>query len=559
VTEICVALDGLPLALELAAARVRLQGIAEIAARTATWLDLLTDGASDGPARQRTLRATLEWSHDGLTPGERRLFRRLAVFADSFTAESVEAICNARSDLGGSAIDGLRALLDMSLLQASGEEGAARRFNMLTTMRGFALEQLASSGERDAVAHAHAAYCLVIAEEGLVRRTPGEFAGWLALCEAEHDNHRAALAWLIETGRTDWAMRLAVGLFRYWEYGEYLTEGHFWFEAILRMPAALGGRAERARALTYAASFSDAQGDHVIAYERHLEALEIYRELGDVKGEIRTLNALSATRRFDGDHAGATTWAQQTLERCRAVGDASAVAAASSNLADVTFGSGHHAEGRRLMEEAYAAFAELQDYSGMAWAKNHLGDMAAEIGDHAEALRLYRDGVELFTRLGDRWGLARSACDLGHLSCDAGDLVAAEGHFCDALTAFEELGHRRGVASALDGCARLAADRGDRGRALRLTGAAAALRRMTGAVARNEERRKLERVRGLQPASADEWDSWQAGARMTGREAIDYVFTTARNRGSRSSPDRAGAVPPRSDPPADPSTARAPG
>lgn len=559
VTEICIGLDGLPLALELAVARVRVQDVAAIAARTGSRLDLLIDGASDGPERQRTLRATLEWSHAALAPGDRRLFQRLAVFAGSFTAESVEAVCNVRGDLDRPALDGLASLLDMSLLHAPVAEGTDRRFTMLTTMREFALELLVESGERDAVAHAHAAYCLVIAEEGIIRRSPGEFAEWLALCDVEHDNHRAALAWLIHAGRADWAMRLAVGLYRYWEHREYLVEGRAWFEAILCLPAASGSRAERARALTYAASFADAQGDNAIAYDRHLEALAIYRELDDARGEIRTLNALSAMRRFCGDHDGAIIWARQTLERCRDLGDAAAVAAALSNLGDVMFRAGDHDAGRRVMQDAHRAFAELRDPSGMARAVNHLGDMAAELGRYSDAARLYQDGSELFERLGDRWGLARSACDLGHLACAAGDLEAAQRRFDEALTIFDGLGHRRGIASALDGCARVAADRGDRRRALRLAGAAAALRRTTGAAPRPDDDRKLERVRDLAPASAAERKSWTAGTRMTDREAIDYALTPAPSRKLRSSPDRAAAAPPRSDPPAGRPTGRVPG
>jgi predicted ATPase len=534
VADICIQLDGLPLALELAAARVRVLGVVDLAARMTSRLDLVADAAADAPDRQRTLRATLEWSYAGLDPAQQRLFRRLSVFTGGCTNESVEAVCNTKRDLGVDAIEGLASLLDRSLVRAADSAGGGRRFGMLMTVREFGLEQLEKSGERDAVAYVHAAYCLVIAEEVVVRRSAAELADWLALCEVEHDNLRAALAYLVETGRADWALRLAVGLYRYWEHREHLAEGRAWFEAILRMPAASPRNAARARALNYAASFADHQGDGGVAYERHLEALQICREIADARGEILSLNSLCANRRFHADYAEAVDWGERTLAACRRLGDPSAIAAALSNLGDVVFLGGRPADARRLLEEAWAAFTGIQDMTGMAWTLNHLGDIAAALGEQATALTLYQRAKDLFTRSGDRWGVARSACDLGDLACSASDFDAARRHFREALTTFHELGHRRGVASALEGCARLAADQGDRQRALALAGAAAELRRTTGAVARCQNDRKVDRIRDKAVAGGGshelkEW--WAAGERMTYGNMIDYALDAAGGSG----------------------------
>ena len=194
VAEICVRLDGLPLALELAAARIKVLTPAQVCTRLTSRLDLLTGGASDLPARQQTLRNTLEWSHALLTNAEQRLFRRLSVFSGGCTLEGTEAVCNTRRDLGVAVLDGMSSLLDKNLIYLIDDAGAERRFGMLETVREFAHERLDSSGDRDAARHAHAAYSLVLAEEVGLQKTSTELADWFARCDAERDNHRAALA-----------------------------------------------------------------------------------------------------------------------------------------------------------------------------------------------------------------------------------------------------------------------------------------------------------------------------------------------------------------------------
>jgi predicted ATPase len=561
VADICVQLDGLPLALELAAARIRVLSVTELCARMTSRLKLLTGGARDGPQRHRTLRATLEWSHALLSPEERRLFRRLAAFVGGFTIESAEAVCNTRHDLGTDVIDGLAALVDHNLVFATDSAPGGRRFHLLMTVREFALDQLDGSGERDAVHHAHAAYCLVIAEEVAIRRSVSEFAEWLALSDAEHDNHRAALSYLVGRGKADWALCLAIALYRYWEHREYLAEGRAWFDAALALPAAGIRPAIRARALSYAAALSELQGDHELARARQLEALAISRELGDRRGQVVVLNSLAAGARFSGDFADAVGWGEQTVAACRDLDDPAAIAAALSNLGDALFGLGRRHEARRLLQEACAMFAGVGDGTGKAWCINHLGDVAAALGDCHEARERYEEAGHLFEQMDDRWGLARTACDLGHLACDEGDFHSARACFTRAVTTFDELGHGRGVASALEGEARLAADEGHPARAFTLAGAAAALRRRLGAAPRWHEDRTLERIRGIalpQSGSGEAREWWNAGTQMTYDDALRYALRVSPGpRGDRSSPDRPAAVPPRRDPPAGRSVARA--
>ena len=485
VAEICVRLDGLPLALELAAARIKVLTPAQMCTRLKSRLDLLTGGASDLPARQQTLRNTLEWSHALLTNAEQRLFRRLSVFSGGCTLEGAEAVCNTHRDLGAAVLDGMSSLLDKNLIYQIHDAGAERRFGMLETVREFAHERLDASGERDAARHAHAAYSLVLAEEVASQRTSTELADWLARCDAERDNHRAALAYLIETQNTIWALRLGVALYRYWEHREYLAEGRTWLEAIVELPGAAVNTSARVRALGFAAALAAVQGDLGVSTLRYREALEMSRELGDHKAVIWLLNSLALNTRWSGDHLAARELSEQALQACHHLGDKAAIAAALSNLADVVFLLGHHQEARTRLKQASAMFAEIDDATGMAWCSNHLGDIALELGDLAEARHLYEAGVCVFRKMDDRWGLARSACDLGHLACEEGHYDSARAFFHDALIAFRDLDQKRGMASALEGLALLAHHEAESARSLTLAGAAAALRRAIGAVVRS--------------------------------------------------------------------------
>ena len=554
IAEICVRLDGLPLALELAAARIRVLTPAQICTRLKSRLDLLTGGGSDLPARQQTLRNTLEWSHALLTTAEQRLFRRLSVFSGGWTLESAEAVCNTGRDLGIDVLDGIASLLDKSLVYFTDQNEAERRFAMLETPREFAREQLETHGEVQATRRAHAAYSLVLAEEVAVQKTPAALADWLAKCDIERANHRAALAYVVETKNAAWALRLGVALYRYWEHREYLAEGRMWLDAILDLPGVGEHRTARARALSYGATLASFQGDHDVACDRLRGALDAYRDVGDPKGVISQLNSLAGCERWRGNYDAARDWSVLTLEACREVGDCAAVAAALSNLGRVDLLLGLHDEAKMRLEGASAMFAEVGDTNGVAWCNNHLGDVALDERDFAASRRLYEAGAAIFESMGNRWGLARSSCDLGHLACAERDYDAARRLFEEALLEFGEVGHKRGTASALEGFARLAADQGCPERALTLAGAAAAIRRATGAVARWEDDRKLERTRDLAAGQCDPalaQRMWAAGSQMPIDEVIRYALTSpSKPLPTGSSPDRAAAAPLRRDRPA---------
>ncbi len=284
VVEICCRLDGLPLAIELAAARVKILPPAELLARIERPLELLTGGARDLPERQQTLRQAIKWSYDLLSPAEQKLFRRLSVFAGGCTLEAAEAVCNTLEDLGVDVLDGVTSLVDNSLLVQRASEERELRFLMLETFREYGREQLIATGEADATARAHAAYMLVVAEEENLEMTPADRETWLRCCDVEHDNFRAASHWLVGSSDAEWALRLGAALFRFWEQRDHLTEGREMLARMLALPGAAAPTRLRARALYCASMLADIQGDHDTALTLGREAYRIYRELGDTQG-----------------------------------------------------------------------------------------------------------------------------------------------------------------------------------------------------------------------------------------------------------------------------------
>jgi predicted ATPase len=537
VAEICARLDGLPLAIELAAPRVKMLPPAAMLARLESRLDLLTSQARDLPARQRALRTTIEWSHGLLSVAEQKLFRRLSVFAAGCSLEGAEAVCDTRVDLEIDLLDGMSSLLDKSLLRQVETQQSEPRFMMLETLREYGLERLAASGEEEATRRAHAAYCLVLAEEGNRQLTTAESEEWLALCDAEHDNFRAALNWLVDCKNAEWALRLGMALFWFWESREHLAEGRERLEAILKIQTPVPLTKERgqaaARALTlakcrcYAATLAACQGDLDSATQVFQECLEICRELGDRKGMIATLRGLGMNSSFHGDWAAARSWFEQGLHACRELGDPPETASALSNLADVANAQGEDALARSLLEEALSIFHELGNGVGVAWSFNHLGDMARDRGDLAEARRFYQEGADSFGKVGDRWGLARSLADLGYLACQQDDPATAHSFFGQALRIFLDLRHQRGIAKVLEGFAFLAAQQHNAERALTLAGAAASLRQTMQAPPRPGEQTKLDQAlqsawqhKDPEPAQA----AWTAGRNMRLEQAVQYAL-----------------------------------
>jgi predicted ATPase len=540
--EICIRLDGLPLAIELAAARVKLLSPAAMRARLEHRLQLLTGGARDLPARQQTLRGTIDWSHDLLSAEEQKLFRRLAVFEGGFTLEAAEAVCNAREDLGIDPLDGIGSLLDKSLLRESPAQGGEARFFLLETIREYAQERLEASGDEPLARRAHAAYCLVLAEDRAYGQasgpapdpafgppgpagTSGTAAPWLEQFEVERENFRAALEWAIEHGEADWGLRLGSALLQYWDERERQAEGNTFLEKLLALPGAAARTRLRARGLFALAVLRE---DLPAARMLHEQSLEISRELQDARGTAVSLNAIAVCAQKQGKLEESRSFFEKSLALWKDLGDPVAIARALSNLASVARQQGRLAEARSLFEECLSLSQQLGDRTGAAWALDQQGDVAREQGDVEAARRIYEESLSMFREAADRWGIAGSLADLGFLAREQGDLDRADRLFAESLAVFQELDYKRGIARTLDAFAGSAALRSQPQRALRLAGAAAALRHALGAVLSPPEQARLEK--DLEPSraaltgaegSAAWMEGWSLPVEEAIREAVD--------------------------------------
>jgi predicted ATPase len=522
VCEICARLDGLPLAIELAAARVKVLSPALMLTRLSSRLQLLTGGARDLPQRQQTLRAAMDWSHDLLSAAEQRLFRRLSVFVGGCNLEGVEAVCDTKGDLDLDLLDGMASMVDKSLVQQIEHVKGESRFLMLETIREYAQEKLEASGEQPLTKRAHAAYCLVLAEEEATE----ESAQRIDRFAFEHDNFRAALEWLTETGDAEWGLRLGTALFRFWEIREYLAEGRDRLGKLLQLAGAQAPTKARARALFAAGVLAGEQGDYATADALIGESQDIARQLGDKTGVAVSLNALAVFAFDRGDVAIARALFEESLVLWRELGDHKAVARALSNLANVFKVQGDYDRVRELQAECLSIFRGLGDRTGIAWSLNYQGDVARDQGDSA-ARTLYEEGLAIFRDLGDRRGVASILADLGSLAREQGDYSTARALYGESIKLFQELNHKRGIARLLECSACSAAAQLEAERSLRLAGAAAALRQNIGAPLTATEQAKLEAA--LKPArqaltNTVATTAWLEGSALPVEKAIEEVL-----------------------------------
>jgi predicted ATPase len=492
VAAVCARLDGLPLAIELAAARVKLLSPSAMLARLQSCLNLLTGGARDLPTRQQTLRGTVDWSFSLLNPAEQTLFRRLSVFVGGCTLEAVEAVCDTPGDLGIDILDGMASMVDKSLAQQVEQAAGETRFVMLSTIREYALERLAGSEDVAATRRSHAAYYLVLAEEGASEAAA--HPEWLDRFEIEHDNFRTALEYLIKTGDADWGLRLGTALFRFWETREYLAEGRNRIARLLALEGAAARPKLRSRLLFAAAVLAGEQGDYVPAQQLLEESLETCLELNDNRGVAVALNALAVNARDRGELPGSCFLFERCVAIWRDVGDPADIARALSNLANVTKLQGELPRASSLYEECLAIFRQAGDVAGIAWTLNYQGDVARESNDLTAARSFYEQALAAFSLSRDGWGIASALSDLASLSWDQSDNDEARRLYGESIQMFQNLGHQRGIARVLECLAANTAAQSNPVQSLRFAGAAAALRERLGAPLAPAEQYKLEKV-----------------------------------------------------------------
>ncbi len=481
VAAICVRLDGLPLALELAAARVRMLPPTALLDRLERRLSLLTGGAQDLPARQQTMRATIAWSYDLLAPAERALFRRLAVFVRGWTLNAAEAVCAPEEEMD--IFDGVAALVDQSLVYPREGGGGEPRYAMLETVHEYGLEQLRASGEEAGQRRAHAAYYATLAEEVEPRLAGAEQREWLERLEQEVPNLRAVLQWAGDNDELALGLRAAGALWRFWLTRGYLGEGRRWFDLLLSRDADRGEEMDaiRAKALYGAGVLATEQGDYARGEELMRLSLDLYRGLGDGPRIAATLIALSNAAKYQTQYARAAVFAQESLALRRALGDRPGIASALNVLSSLAVDRGDYRRAAALADESLALRRDMGDRAAIAGTLNNLGEVARYEGDDTRAAALYEEALALFRALGDKRSVAWTLANLGYLAHRRGDDDYARALFADCLALAQEIGHRIALAAALEGLAGVARANAVPERAARLFGAAAAVRDAIGA------------------------------------------------------------------------------
>jgi predicted ATPase/DNA-binding SARP family transcriptional activator len=615
VAEICRRLDGLPLAIELAAARVRLLPPSELLTRLDHPLAVLTGGSRDVPNRHRTLRATIAWSHDLLTLEEQVFFARLSVFAGGFTVEAAEYVGGGggltasggaasaqgvvaasppqgvspaahgvkegarqesspsvsppesaqrlappeRSD-SPAALDLVASLVDQSLLRQSSSPDGGARLSMLETIREFARERLDFSGEAEAVRGRHADLFLALAESADLELSGPDQAAWLDRLETEHDNLRQALTTLHERGDGEGQLRLAAALWGFWWQRGFLSEGRRWLEQALEEGDA-AGMAVRAAAHDGAGVLAEAQGDLADAAVHHEAALWLRREIGDHRGEARSLVDFGIIADKMGEPERAKQLFAEALEIARDEEDQPRIAACLANLGFVALDQGDSQRAAASFRESLELFRDLGDQRNVSYVLGGLGTLVFLQGDYVGAAAIQQEALRVLRALGDRQGIADTVADLGHTVQRQGDIDRARKLYAEALHRYRELGDPSGAAfvlthlgrlerergdvvraeallqeslqvswqigekplltEAVEGLAEVACDRGDAARCARLLGTAEALRETTGI--------PLPSVH--EPAIAR--------CEMTARAALGETgFAAARGEGRALAPDR---------------------
>jgi predicted ATPase/class 3 adenylate cyclase/DNA-binding CsgD family transcriptional regulator len=561
VAEICARLDGLPLAIELAAARIKLLPPQALLARLGQRLAVLTSGRRDAPARQQTLRKTIEWSYQLLDAEEQRLFRRLSVFVGGCTLQAIEAVCAALDTQtpAVSVLDGVASLIDKSLLRQTEPEAEEPRFVMLETIREYGREALAAPGEAEVTHQAHAIYYLALAEAAERAWNGPQEAMWFTRLEQEHDNLRAAMNWLLERGEAEMAFRLGTALWWFWYAQEHLHEGWNLLERALARSEGVAVPL-RARALWAAGSLAGSLGHVERGEVLCQESLALFREIGDTQGlgdatfhlahvafarwdlaaarslfeeslvSLRqtgdktrvawALNALALVVLYQGEYARVHPLAEQAIEILRDLGDTAGVAMALMTLAQVVFWQGDLARAQTLAEEVLARASETGITSAQALALALRGEITLAQGEATTARLLIEQSHTLWQEVGNQGMLASTLSLLGKV-------LAAQGDHTAARTVYEE-SLLRGltvvdITPTLEGLAVVVAAQGETAWAVRLWAAAAALRDSLGAplppVYRADYERAIAGTRvqlGEQAFAA----AWAEGRGMTWEQAL---------------------------------------
>jgi predicted ATPase/DNA-binding CsgD family transcriptional regulator len=489
VAQICLRLDGIPLAIELAATRVKVLRVEQILERLEDRFRLLTGGSRTVMPRHRTLRAAFDWSYELLTAAEQTLFRRMSVFAGSFSLEAVEMICSSGADQP--ILDLVAHLVDKSMLGADHSSSSATRYRLLETLRQYGAERLDEAGETATVKQRHADYFLDFAERSASDLRGRAQTEALRELDLEHDQLRAALAWSRD-GNPLLGLTLGVALTNFWQMRGFWTEGRAWLRGALAKPIEDGRLL--AKGLLGAGTLAEWQGDYSEARTLLERALDTFRELDDARSVAACMIELGRAAYFQGQHDLAATLFEAGLAAGRAAHDQWAIARSLTELGQVAWRKAEYVQSRELVNEGLGMFHEMGDLYDLVYAVDLLGHADHGMGDLASARKHFGESLARAREVNDFWGVAHSHSNLGDVAVDEGDLNTAQSQYLAAAQLHHVLVRPAGILTYLEGFACLAAARKEFERAVVLEALCEKLRESSGVGWRRDMRTRVERL-----------------------------------------------------------------
>jgi predicted ATPase/class 3 adenylate cyclase/Tfp pilus assembly protein PilF len=554
VAQICHRLDGIPLAIELAAARVKVLAVEQILARLSDRFRLLTGGSRTALPRQQTLSALIDWSYDLLAENERVLLRRLSVFAGGWSLEAAEAVASdewrvasddkhdtrhpatpLRTGPSGvtpqDVLDLLTQLVDKSLVLTEGQNSETR-YRMSETIREYGQDKLLQAEEAARLRQRHCDYFCRLAETANPQLRGPQQTEWLNRLEREHDNLRAALGWSLEGEEVEIALRLSGALWRFWLMRGYLSEGRTWLDgALARVEAerdsAQSSASARAKVFDGAGALALTQRDYKRARACFERGLELFRQLGDKAGMGTVFNSLGAIAQDQANYAQAQSFFEASLALRREIGEQWGIASSLNNLGLVALQQGDYERAHAFFEENLNLRRALGDKRGLALALTNLGVVALYRGDYAQAAALCTEGLAFFRELGNKRGIAAALANLGRAALYQSDYARARALQTESLTLFQQLGDQGGIAECLEALAGAAGAQGQPLRAARLFGAAEALREKIGVPLSPADRPTYDRTVAAARAQLDAsafTTAWTAGRALTMEQAVSEAL-----------------------------------
>ncbi len=459
VAQICQRLDGIPLAIELAAARVRSLSVHHITAHLDERFRLLTGGSRTAMARHQTLRGLIDWSYGLLSDAERTVFRRLSVFVGGWTLAAGEAVCAGHGVDRAEVVDLLARLVDKSLVLMD-DQGREVRYRLLETIRQYGLDKLAETTEAEVVRDRHRDFYVGFAEAAEEQLLGREQVAALKRLEVDHDNLRTALRWSLARGETEIALRLGSALWLFWDTHGYVREGLEWVDDLLARADALsayaitpGTQRARAKLLAGAGRLRARWSEYAKACELDAQALAICRELGDQRGMAEALNNIGVGMRYLGNRARSQAAAEESLVLFRGVSDKRGIAHALNNLAELARIDGDLTRARARFEESVPLFEAAEDGRGLSYALDNLGGILTSQGDYTRAETLYGRSLQLAEELGDKHAIATALRSLGGVAHHRRDYARARRFYEDSVTRFREMNDGVCLAKSLSGFA----------------------------------------------------------------------------------------------------------